>query len=185
MLKFIITWVVIISTFVSPTITVNSKTIDWSGMVTLTKPDTPQIQKQKWTEKTHQKLNLMLKIWFEKEFATYIINKCAETSKDPKDCIQKASMIAKAESNAWKNKNVFWLMIPWIMKLSKTQQFDQWVKRYNAKWYKNLKPSDFYPPKWKKSKTNYCASEKSSNSSRGCPNGLKIATLVYNQFESI
>ena len=63
-----------------------------------------------WTKATYAKLAKMEKIGYERSFATYIINRCKQTARDPNKCVNTATFIGKAESNAGRDayqNNVF------------------------------------------------------------------------------
>jgi len=138
-----------------------------------------------WTKATYAKLAKMEKVGYERKFATYIINRCKETARDPNKCVNTASFIGKAESNAGRDayqNNVFGINEGKSYK-SKEANFERWLKSYNKWWYKSPLPEHYYPPKGKVSKTRYCTDEHSSKSAVGCPNGLRIATQTYNYFK--
>jgi hypothetical protein len=62
---------------------------------------------------------------------------------------------------------------------------DAWVAIYNKYWYKAQSASFFYSPNGKLPPSRYCTSEHSSNSSVGCPNGLKIASAQWERVGKI
>lgn len=122
------------------------------------------------------KKKVLIELWVKKYLADPIVENCKKIAKDPVHCIKKLSSIAIAESGWWENcinKNCIGL--GWWKFHYKTysEWINDWITRYNKYWYKTGKMSDFYPPKGWKSKTRYCTSEVSSNSSLGCPNWLK------------
>lgn len=138
-----------------------------------------------WTKATYKKLEKMQKIGFEKSLATYIINWCKRTARDPNKCVTTASFIGKAESNAGRDaymNNVFGINEGKTYK-TKEANFDRWLKSYNKYWYKSPLPEHYYPARGQVSKTRYCTDENSSRSAVGCPNGLRIATQTYNFFK--
>lgn len=135
-----------------------------------------------WTKETYKKLEKMQKIGFDKKLATYVINWCKRTARDPNKCVVTASMIAKAESNAGQDAymNNVWGINEWKTYKSKEANFDRWLKSYNKYWYKSPLPEHYYPPKGQVSKTRYCTDEHSSKSAVGCPHWLRIATQTFN-----
>lgn len=138
-----------------------------------------------WTKATYEKLDKMQKIGFEKKLATYVINGCKRTARDPNKCVVTASMIAKAESNAGQDAymNNVWGINEGKTYKTKEANFDRWLKSYNKYWYKSPLPEHYYPPKGQVSKTRYCTDEHSSKSAIGCPNWLRIATQTFNFFQ--
>lgn len=153
-------------------------------LVQSSEAETPK-DKKYWNEWTYQKLAKMEKIGFEKGLATYIIDRCKETAKDPARCVTTASMIAKAESNCGKNayKNNVFGINEWKAYATKESNVERWLKSYNRWWYNSPEPEHYYPPKGQVSKTRYCTDEVSSKSKVGCPFWLKHATSVYNEFK--
>lgn len=113
----------------------------------------------------------MVELGFTYNLSRYVINKCKETAQNPRRCVNTATFIAVAESGGGKyaNGNNVWGINEGKIYASPEANFDRWLKSYNKWWYNSPLPEDYYPEKWKVSKTNYCASEYSSNSSIGCP----------------
>ena len=135
-----------------------------------------------WTKETYKLNNKLQELWMDNNLSEYVINKCKETAKNPRQCVITASMIAKAESNMWKNAYKFnvWGINEWKKYPSVYKNFDRWLKSYNKHWFKSPLPSHYYSKRWKVSKTRYCTSENSSKSNIWCPNWLKHSTYIYN-----
>ncbi len=135
-----------------------------------------------WTKDTYKLHNKLQELWMEKNLAKYVIDRCKETAENPRRCVTTAAMIANAES--WMGKYAYkhnvWGINEWKTYASVYANFDRWLKSYNKHWYKSPLPSHFYSKAWEYPKTRYCTDEHSSGSKKGCPNGLRHSTLVYN-----
>lgn len=135
-----------------------------------------------WTKDTQKLHNNIVSLGMPKDISIYIINRCKKEAQNPRRCIITAAFISKAESGMGQNAvgyNMFWINEGKKYK-SLYANFDRWFKSYQKYWYKSDHPSAFYPPRWKVSKHNYCASEESSVSKKGCPFWLKNAIIVFN-----
>lgn len=129
------------------------------------------------------KIKTLNNLWIEKTLSKEIVTQCKKTAKDPVHCIKVMSSVTMAESGGWK-KCIYYNCTGlggWRFHYeSHKEATKDWIKRYNKYWYKTKSMSDFYPKKWEKSRTGYCTSENSSNSSVGCPNWLSHAQKFYN-----
>lgn len=128
------------------------------------------------------KKEYLVQLGFTKPLASQIVDSCKKYSRNPVHCIKYASSVAWAESSGGWNCHqygCFGILGGNIKYNSLTHGVNDWVKRYNRWWYKATSTSDFYPPKGKKSKFNYCTSEHSSNTKVGCPNGLRSSSDFF------
>lgn len=132
------------------------------------------------------KKKVLIEFWIKKSLAWPIVENCKSMAKDPVHCIKKLSSVISAESWWWENcikHNCTWLWWWRFHYKTYTEWIQDWITRYNKYWYKTGKMSDFYPPKWWKSKTRYCVSEESSNSKVWCPNGLKHSSEFHKKLD--
>lgn len=117
---------------------------------------------------------------------TTTIERCNKYAKDPRNCKITKSFIWGNESTFCKNAynhNCFWINKKWFVLKSDSESIEDFNKRYNKYWYKNLKPKDFYPATAKSNtRTWYCKSEYQPNWKllNYCPNGYSNATHIYN-----
>ncbi len=138
--------------------------------------------KTEWTESTFTLRKTIVKMWVDFKLATFIINECKETAKDPRKCVKTAVAIYGNESGFGKyckNNSCFWV----ISKKYTSQQAaaKDWIKRYNKYWHKHNWWSFFYGGKWWKGPSGYCHSEVSSWSKLWCPNW----SYTFNYFYSL
>jgi len=108
----------------------------------------------------------MVEIGFTYNLSGYVINKCKETAKNPRRCVNTATFIAVAESagGRYAKGNNVWGINEGKTYSSHEANFDRWLKSYNKYWYNQIYPSSYYPPKGKVSITRYCTDEHSSKS---------------------
>jgi len=80
----------------------------------------------------------MMALGFSDSLATDIINECKKRAKNPDHCVRTATFIAVAESTAGnkvtESNNVFGIEKGKFA--SKKEAVEDWVTRYNRKWYK-------------------------------------------------
>lgn len=130
----------------------------------------------------HCKKSIMLDIGITDELASSIVWRCKEMTRDPVHCIKYATSVSMAESSGGHhchNGGCFGIHSGKIAYEHIDAGVVDWITRYNKYWYKARSVSDFYPPRGEWSKFRYCTSEHSSNSSIGCPNGLKYAGATF------
>jgi hypothetical protein len=123
----------------------------------------------------------IIKLWG-KDNWNILIKTCESSPVSYNHCLIVHSMIAKAESNIWKNAykhNIYWNSKYKFN--SDKEAIQQFQRTYNKYYYKPYKytPTAFYK-KIGYGITHYCKSEHSSNSSNGCPNWLKNAYTIWN-----
>lgn len=158
---------------------------------TISKPimaDSPQLKDNGWTSQTYLLHKKLVKLWVNEDVSTVLINNCKWSAENPKNCILVGAMILKAESGGGtrfnKCHNIF-SMMGYCFE-TRTEAIKNFVKRYNKRWYKLDKPIHFYSPYANvQPVSGYCASEVSSWSPHSCPNGYKIATVVYQSLNKL
>lgn len=90
-----------------------------------------------WTDTTWETWSKMRDLGFSSNLATDIINECKKSARDPAHCVRTATFIAVAESTAGNNakkNNVFGIQEGDFA--TKKEAVDDWISRYNRKWYK-------------------------------------------------
>ena len=121
-----------------------------------------------------------------------LIQSCKASSRDPRHCIlvwltlmyNEAGNQQKSIACTTRN-NCFWVQSWKKVYSSLDEGMENWVQKYNRYWYKADWASFFYSSSGKVSKSRYCTSEISSNSSVWCPSGLKIATDKWSKLYPI
>lgn len=124
------------------------------------------------------------------EIAESLVQNCKNIADDPRKCVLVWASIVIAESGGWKNcrKNNKWNCFG-IMQDNKYKSYSDATLHFSwkfQKWWRNAKSMEFfYPPAWQVSKSRFCTSEHSSNSSIGCPNWLKNSSTVFKKLEKL
>lgn len=131
------------------------------------------------------KISELIKKGIRDEIARSLVVNCKELAIDPVHCIKYGASIAKNESSWWNkcktsNKyNCMGLNVKADYK-SYSDWVLHWVGKYNKHWFKAQNMGFFYSPTWSLPRSRFCVSEHSSNTSIGCPHGLKISTQFFN-----
>ncbi len=157
----------------------SKKVVSWETK----KIETPSEKKSSDCDANCKK-KILVKIGLQKPLASQIVDSCKKFARDPVHCIKYASSVSWAESTGGQRCHkfgCFWIKSGGIAYDSLADGTNDWVRRYNKYWYKATSVSDFYPARWNVSKFRYCTSETSSNSSIGCPNGLKASSSLFNK----
>lgn len=131
-------------------------------------------------------------LWFREAPTVSLISNCKASSRDPRHCILVGLTLMYNEAGNKQNSkacitrnNCFWVN-SWKKVYSSLDEWSEnWVQKYNRYWYKADWASFFYSSSGKVSKSRYCTSEISSNSSVWCPSGLKIATDKWSKLYPI
>lgn len=134
------------------------------------------------------KVNTLVSLGIGDKIAGSLVWTCKEKATDPRHCIIAWASIVKNESSGGKrckNNNCFWIGGGRFKYDTVEKWVEDWVARYNKYWYKAQSASFFYPAKWQVSRSKYCTSEHSSNSSVGCPNWLRIAQDFWNKLDKL
>lgn len=152
---------------------------------------TPQGQ-ETHEERTERKIQWVIKLGYREDPTRAIFAVCKDNAQDPVHCLTVALTLMLNESGAGqksvactKRHNCLGVKSGKTSYKTYEDGMNAWVAIYNKYWYKAQSASFFYSPKWKLPPSRYCTSEHSSNSSVGCPNGLKIASVQWERVEKI
>lgn len=150
-------------------------------------------QGQETTEqRTERKIQWVLKLGYREDPVRAIFASCKNKAKDPQHCLVVWLTLIHNEAGAGqksvactKRHNCLGVKSGKTSYKTYEDGMNAWVAIYNKYWYKAQSASFFYAPKGKLPPSRYCTSEHSSNSSVGCPNGLKIASAQWEKVEKI
>lgn len=143
-------------------------------------------------ERTERKIQAIIELGYREWPVRAIFTVCKDSAQDPVHCLTVALILMHNESGAWqksiactKRHNCLGVKSGKTSYKSYEDGMNAWVAIYNKYWHKAKWASFFYSPKGKLPPSRYCTSELSSNSSVGCPNGLKIASAQWEKVEKI
>ena len=143
-------------------------------------------------ERTERKIQWVIKLGYREDPVRAIFASCKNKAKDPVHCL--VVWLTLMYNEAWagqksiactKRHNCLGVKSGKTSYKTYEDGMNAWVAIYNKYWYKAQSASFFYSQKWKLPPSRYCTSEHSSNSSVGCPNGLKIASVQWEKVEKI
>ena len=143
-------------------------------------------------ERTERKIQWVIKLGYREDPTRAIFNACKNKAKDPQHCLVVWLTLMHNESGSGqksvactKRHNCLGVKSGKTSYKTYEDGMNAWVAIYNKYWYKAKWASFFYSQKWKLPPSRYCTSEHSSNSSVGCPNGLKIASAQWEKISKI
>lgn len=134
------------------------------------------------------KVNTLVSLGIEPRIAGSLVFSCKDKALDPRHCVIAWASIVKNESSGGKrckNNNCFWIGGGKVKYDTVEKWVEDWVARYIKWWHKAQSASFFYPAKWQVSRSKYCTSEYSSDSSVWCPNGLRISQDFWNKLDKL
>lgn len=143
-------------------------------------------------ERTERKIQWVIKLGYREDPVRAIFVSCKNKAKDPQHCLVVWLTLMHNEAGAeqksvacTKRHNCLGVKSGKTSYKTYEDGMDAWVAVYNKYWHTAKSASFFYAPKGKLPPSRYCTSEHSSNSSVGCPNGLKIASAQWGKIEKI
>lgn len=165
--------------------------VDMRHQLYATQKQPPQGQEAP-EERAERKIQWVLKLGYREDPVRAIFSACKNKAKDPVHCLVVWLTLMHNEAGAGqksvactKRHNCLGVKSGKTSYKTYEDGMNAWVAIYNKYWYKAKSASFFYSPKWKLPPSRYCTSEHSSNSSVGCPNGLKIASAQWEKISKI
>jgi len=137
------------------------------------------------------KVETLVKLGITSKLSNLIVSECKEWAIDPVHCIKVASTIMINESGGGKSNacvkrfNCFGIWSWKVVYTSYEEAVTNWVSKYNRYWFKAKDMSFFYAQRWDIPPSRYCMSEDSSDTSVGCPSGLRITTNIFNKLNQL